>query len=76
MFNVVEFLSSKSVAVVSHAWMQGDTFCRWPIYKNKKKIEKACRNHIIPGIDWEMYAVRIMSSPSKLITQLLMTFLV
>ena len=66
MFNVVECLATNTVAIVSHAWMQGDTFCRWPAIKNAKKVETLkCLDHAIPGTDWQMLAVRVMSSPRK-----------
>ena len=60
----MEFLESKTVAVVSSHWIIGPTKCCWPVkWKDgSMKIFHAVKSHIDPGNDWQVFTVRIMTS--------------
>ncbi|XP_036419436.1 uncharacterized protein LOC118803046 isoform X2 [Colossoma macropomum] len=61
MFLLIEFLSTKTVAVVPKSWY-ADGVTYWPNYKSDNRIERAVKNAEEPGSDWEKHDVRILKS--------------
>ncbi|XP_037643193.1 formin-like protein 8 [Sebastes umbrosus] len=58
MFHIIEFLESKTVAVVPENW------CTYGVtnYKNDERVNRAVRKAEEPGPDWQSYDVRVVKS--------------
>ncbi|XP_028975924.2 uncharacterized protein LOC114828751 isoform X2 [Esox lucius] len=60
MYIVAEFTESKTVNIISDSWFE-DGVTLWPNYKSDERINRAVRKHEVPGSDWKMYDVRVLS---------------
>lgn len=61
MFHLIEFLVSKTVAVVPQKWCN-DGVVYWPNYKNDERVNRAVKNSEEPGRDWKTYDARVIKS--------------
>ncbi|XP_056275338.1 uncharacterized protein LOC130196931 [Pseudoliparis swirei] len=61
MFHLIEFLDSKTVAVVPQSWYGGGS-CVWPNYPRDERVDKAVRSAEEPQPDWQTHDVRIIRS--------------
>lgn len=70
MFHVVEFLISKTVAVVPRNWCS-DGVTHWPNYRSDERVDRAVKNAEEPGPDWKTYDLRVVKSCGMLILNIL-----
>ncbi|XP_064464985.1 uncharacterized protein LOC135376412 [Ornithodoros turicata] len=61
MYSVVHFTDMDDVAVVPTDWIS-DGMSVWPPYKSTARITRAVRETENPGLDWERYSCRVLSS--------------
>ncbi|XP_056275043.1 uncharacterized protein LOC130196751 isoform X2 [Pseudoliparis swirei] len=61
MFHLIEFLDSKTVAVVPQSWY-GCGDCVWPNYPRDERVDKAVRSAEEPQPGWQTHDVRIIRS--------------
>jgi len=64
MYIVAEFTESKTVNIISDSWFE-DGATLWPSYKSDERINRAVQKHEVPGSDWKMYDVRVLSRAGK-----------
>ncbi|XDV25601.1 hypothetical protein PO909_029492 [Leuciscus waleckii] len=61
MFHVVEFVTSKTVAVVPQSWYE-DGCASWPTYNSDERINRAVKHGEEPQDCWQTHDVRIIKS--------------
>jgi hypothetical protein len=59
-FHLVEFIQSKTAAVVSSVWMLGNQKCCYPVNYSDSKVISAVKKQIQPNSQWEVFDVRIV----------------
>ena len=75
-FSIVEFLASKSVAIISSKWFasEEEDECRWPPVSSTKAVRLA-REHTTPNDSWDLYEIRTLGKASTAPSFLILLFL-
>ena len=53
------------LAIVSTRWLINDKDCYWPPYRTTFRIDKAVREAEVPGSEWHIHAIRVLTTTGK-----------
>lgn len=60
-FSVVFFGETQEVEIAPCVWLSRDEKkCRWPFYKDSKKVRKAIMEQVKPMDSWGTHSVRVL----------------